>query len=513
MGYTPRRHFMAFQKPAAHASGALAGITVSRLTSRSCVLRARPDNKEEKIVGNIPKADDLRASYLYLALLVVLFSCNQWSRQAIYYLCDFSSSGDALKHINVDIGFDKDAYASLAALVFSVVFTFFSFFTGSVSDSYDRRNIAVISCIIWSLSTMAQALASSYTDLVVDRVIIAASQSFFNPAAYTLISELFPPQLVGTMNGIFSGGIFIGGALASLSILLDGQIGWRNTVGVIGAVGLLTALLGQLVLRDPRSENQLATSPAQTTVLSPLVKNVSSSVPMQTMFDEGLTAVQEILQSRQAQKLYLASAFRFTAGLSIVIWKAPFIFSKFPESGEVFASTNAAIVVVGGLVSTFLGGYISDILANRGQQAHLSDNNEVKKLGISRSWVPAIGSLLAAPLWAGFLLAPDPQTALLCLFGEYLAAECWFGPTLATLFNIVAKERRGAAQGLFSVLLAVGNVGPLLVSFLTERLPSTMQIHLDVALLAIICGSYMISGALFASIAVEEDRLESLRYK
>ena len=48
-------------------------------------------------------------------------------------------------------------------------------------------------------------------------------------------------------------------------------------------------------------------------------------------------------------------------------------------------------------------------------------------------WLPAAGSLLAIPLWIGTLTAPTLTLSLACLFGEYLAAECWFGPVTAAL--------------------------------------------------------------------------------
>ena len=54
-----------------------------------------------------------------------------------------------------------------------------------------------------------------------------------------------------------------------------------------------------------------------------------------------------------------------------------------------------------------------------------------------------VGSFLAAPFWAAFIMAEDPVVAAACLLGEYLTAECWFGPTLASLFSVVPKDRRG----------------------------------------------------------------------
>ena len=46
------------------------------------------------------------------------------------------------------------------------------------------------------------------------------------------------------------------------------------------------------------------------------------------------------------------------------VWKAPFIFEKFPGAESLFAGTNAVVVSLGGLLSSIIGGYISDVLAN-----------------------------------------------------------------------------------------------------------------------------------------------------
>lgn len=53
------------------------------------------------------------------------------------------------------------------------------------------------------------------------------------------------------------------------------------------------------------------------------------------------------------------------------------------------------------------------------------------------------------------------MVAAACLLGEYLTAECWFGPTLASLFNVVPKESRG--QSVLSI--AFMSHGILLMMF------------------------------------------------
>lgn len=51
------------------------------------------------------------------------------------------------------------------------------------------------------------------------------------PAAYTMISDLFPVSIRGTANSIYSSGVYLGGALASLSLLLNGK--WNHHRGVL----------------------------------------------------------------------------------------------------------------------------------------------------------------------------------------------------------------------------------------------------------------------------------------
>jgi len=241
-----------------------------------------------------------------------------------------------------------------------------------------------------------------------------------------------------------------------------------------------------------------------------------------------IEALKEVLSPRLSQLLLSASVLRFCAGFSIVIWKAPFVFAKFPNSEFAFAGGNAAVVALGGLASTVLGGYLSDVLANP---------RDASRKPLSRSWVSAVGSLLAAPCWAGFLLAASPEQAAAFLLAEYLVAECWFGPTLASLFSAVPVRRRGAAQGVFSVLTAVGNLGPVAVGQLSnldvfnhpqgtlmqrmmDAISSTATAGggIDVgavgaSLLCVVCGAYVVSAALFALAAVEEEKLSTLRLK
>ena len=103
----------------------------------------------------------LHSAYFILAALVFTFVTNQWTRQSIYYLCDFSESGDAYQHINVDLSFSEEAYATLATVVFYCVFAPCSLYAGSFSDKHSRRWICIGSCAVWSAATALQGQRNS----------------------------------------------------------------------------------------------------------------------------------------------------------------------------------------------------------------------------------------------------------------------------------------------------------------------------------------------------------------
>ena len=121
--------------------------------------------------------------------------------------------------------------------------------------------------------------------------------------------------------------------MASLSIILDGIVGWRTTLLIIGGVGIVAAFLCLFLVTDPRSSPHIQAIKQATENKSELVgQPVSEKKPFSFDADAALLALQQVLQSRDAQLLFAASALRFCAGFSIAIWKAPFVFAKFPGS-------------------------------------------------------------------------------------------------------------------------------------------------------------------------------------
>tara|TARA_B100001559_G_scaffold91364_1_gene76517 strand:- start:192 stop:599 length:408 start_codon:yes stop_codon:yes gene_type:complete len=83
--------------------------------------------------------------------------------------------------------------------------------------------------------------------------------------------------------------------------------------------------------------------------------------------------------------------------------------------------------------------------------------------------VPLIGSLVAAPFWVLAMQARSFYTSIGALFCAYLAAESWFGASIALLQGSLSPAVWGTAQGLLNMVQVVGNASPILVAALVRR--------------------------------------------
>ena len=87
---------------------------------------------------------------------------------------------------------------------------------------------------------------------------IALGEAACRPTASSLLADMFPPDNMAVVNGIFSWGVYFGYALAFLFGLkmTDANLfdyGWRSAYILPGAFGILVALLIPICIRDPRS--------------------------------------------------------------------------------------------------------------------------------------------------------------------------------------------------------------------------------------------------------------------
>lgn len=100
--------------------------------------------------------------------------------------------------------------------------------------------------------TGLQALAQEIWTIYLCRFLLGVFQAACNPPAYGIISDYFHPTYRTRANSIYSLGIYIGGALSSLTGLLITGTGWRWALAIVGIVGGVAGVLGLLFIKEPQ---------------------------------------------------------------------------------------------------------------------------------------------------------------------------------------------------------------------------------------------------------------------
>ncbi len=361
-------------------------------------------------------------------LLFALFSVNQWSRSILFYVVDFkpddvaAPTAEAVRQfMNLDVGFDEAQYGLLASFGFATLFSITSLFAGGIVDRTDPRVLLAATGALWSAATLWQGRAASFADVLTARSVSSVGQAFSNPASYTILSRLYPEEKRATVNGIYASGVYFGGGLAALSIVLDAATGWRELYAGVGVIGLIIALATLVGLPPMPPEQQQpdrgAVAPDDDLVESrPLLaadeaeaesaarSNGARASPVASV-GESLDTVRALLANQTVALLLLASTLRFLAGFALGVWVVPFYRAAFSDGiGTEFALIKACVNGIAGSVSATGGGAVADKLG-------ATD-------GRYRLWVPAVGSMLAIPCWLGTIHAPTLELSLGCLFLE-----------------------------------------------------------------------------------------------
>ena len=454
-------------------------------------LKARTEN-------SVPSVEDESASTsgvisllpIVLPLLLVYIS-NQWSRSSIYYLQDFSTTdtATAFTAMNIDIQFSEAQYGALASVAFTALFAITSLFAGGLADRFDRKLLTIGATLIWSAATFATAISVDFDQVLAARILMGLACAFCTPSAYTLIRDLVSKERASLANSLYGSGVYLGGGLSSLSILLDGRIGWRSTCEVIAGFGLISAIAATALL--PSDPKTLLDDGEKQETKSNVIEKTQQEEQSQSPF----STVGDILSIPRVQWLFAGSFLRFCSGLCIGVWAAPYYKLAFPDDASSYAVVNALIVGLCGVTSGVLGGVIADKSASWVTTSGKDEN-------AGRLVVPIVGSLLAVPAWYLTVHASSFENAMLWLAIEYLVAECWFGPTVAVLQSEVGKQQGGTAQGLFTLSGAIGNFAPSLLGILYGQ-QSSMSDSLNNSevlsnLLAnAVCVGYALSAACF----------------
>ena len=181
--------------------------------------------------------------WLMLVTLTFVYVLNFLDRQLI---------GILAKPIQDSLQVSDGQLGLIGGLYFAMFYCFIAIPVGWLADRTNRVNVLSLACAIWSGATIACGMAATYPQLVVARMLVGFGEAGGVPPSYAIITDTYPPGKRAAALGIFNLGPAIGAAIGvAFGAAIAERFGWRMPFIIIGVIGLVTALLVRLFLREP----------------------------------------------------------------------------------------------------------------------------------------------------------------------------------------------------------------------------------------------------------------------
>lgn len=377
-----------------------------------------------------------------------LFSTRQrWSFLTILFLSNASSYFDRcvvsvlLEPIKAEFGVSDTLLGLLSGFSFALFYSVAAIPVSRIADHGNRRTLIAGSIGLWSLATCWCGLAQSFTQLIVARLAVGASEAGAVPVAQSLASDYFPPSKrafsLACLNAAaaigYLMGISVGGYLAATQ-------GWRMAFFAAGIPGLLLAVVAQVFLREPRK---------------------SLEAPIRPRSRENLGAsVRALAERRSYVWLVIGMCFYFVFTFASSNFLPSFMMRTLHASLE-DVSLSWGLAVGGAVITGSLAG---GVLADRLGREH------PRRYAFMAA---AAFSLAGLVYWAGLSTQSLPAFIAASFTAEFLLAAG--APAAYAAIHAVCGEARRAtaiAIVLFAATLTGGSLGPLTVGLLSDTFAS-----------------------------------------
>ncbi|MBL8219232.1 MAG: MFS transporter [Bryobacterales bacterium] len=380
-------------------------------------------------------------AWYVLLLLTVVYIFSFIDRQILNLL---------VGPVRRDLGLTDTQMSLLMGFSFALFYTGFGIPLGRLADQHSRRTIIAIGFATWSLFSAGCGLTRTFVQMLLMRVGVGVGEATLSPAAYSLLTDYFPPQRRATALSVYGMGIYIGSGLA---FLLGGFVtGWSSkqedwVLPLVGAVrswqlvfiavglpGVALALL-MYTVKEPvrRGAAGVAAIP-----IGEVLRYMRANWKTYFCHNVGIALLSF---SSYGSAAWIPSFFVRTHG-----WTAA-------DMGKIYG----VLVAVFGALGIVWGGWLADRWAERGRK----DATMRVALMVSIAWLPT---------GVAYLLVPNAWLAMALLAPTVFLVAAPFGIAPAAIMQVTPARMRGQASSiyLFVINLIGLGIGPTAVAMVTD---------------------------------------------
>ena len=371
-----------------------------------------------------------------LWVLLAVYTLNFLDRQILNILAE---------PIKGELGLSDTQLGLLAGPAFAVFYAVLGIPIARYADRGGTNRVTLISAAlaIWSGMTVLCGFAQNFWQMALARVGVGVGEAGCTPSAHSLISDAVAPEKRASAIAFYGMGVPIG---TLLGLVIGGVVndiwGWRVALMLVGAPGLLLAVILPLLLRDPRRFGLMKGDAAP---VGP------PAIPVRK-------AVAEIFTSRAYVLLLIAASFAAFLSYGKGLWTLSLFIRSHGMTTTEVGLIGAVSLGVAGVFGTWLGGWAADRFGTINRRHILT--------------LPAIGMAIAAPIQFLGYGAPIWWVAGLLILVPTILNAAYYGPTYACVQGLVRKELRAVAASvmLFGQNLIGLGLGPFIFGALSDYL-------------------------------------------
>lgn len=360
-------------------------------------------------------------AWFVLAALCFVYVLNFLDRQLLSILA---------KPIREELHLSHGQIGLISGLYFALFYCLISIPVAWFADRSNRVRVLSFACALWSAATIACGVAATYPQLAIARMTVGIGEAGGVPPSYAIISDYFRPGTRGTALGLYNLGPPLGNALGvAFGASIAAAYSWRDAFLVLGAVGVVTALIVWLTVREPVRGGLDAPAAGQAP------QSMAPFMATCRMFFANPVLRLVALATGANQFITYATANFATL----------FLMEEKGMTMEEVALWYSLLILVSMGGGIFLSGRLVDRLASRDKRAY--------------ALIPAVGLILAVPFFVGFVLAPGWRMAMLLAVIPMALNYFYLSPAVALVQEEVRPNERVMAGALLLLVMNLIGLG------------------------------------------------------
>ncbi len=373
-----------------------------------------------------------------------------WLAIAINYI-DRTVLSAAAPHLSKELSIPADQMGFILSAFFWS-YALLQIPAGWFADRFGQKIGLGVAVGLWSIATSATGLATGFFSLFAMRLGLGIGEAGAYPSNAGIAAKWFPDRERATISGLFDSASKFGGAVAMpLIVWLIALIDWRMTFVVIGAIGVVWAVVWWLFFTEtPEAHPMMNKSEADYIRDNQLVKHgEDKSMPMRWY---------ELLRYRNIWAMCLGFFTINYISYFFITW-LPTYLVKQKGMGMIEMGFVASLPLLSGLVAEIIAGMLSDRVVRSKRLSLTATRKTFLIAGLTMALCIGLAAIVQN-VWL--------TVALLCIAKAgttVSASQVWALPG-----DVAPKNMTSVVAGLQNMVSNFGGVlGPIVTGFIVAR--------------------------------------------